>query len=70
MLPGNLILNGKYRIEAVIGHGAFGEVYRARHVELDGERAIKVVRKDMPGVGSTVFDDVRRCCAREAPNGG
>ena len=32
-----------HRIEAVIGHGGMGVVYRVRHLSLDRERALKVV---------------------------
>lgn len=55
--PGDVILNGKYRIEALAGNGAFAEVYRARHLDLNVLRAIKVLRSDAPGVGSTTFRD-------------
>ncbi|MCL5952608.1 MAG: bifunctional serine/threonine-protein kinase/ABC transporter substrate-binding protein [Chloroflexi bacterium] len=57
--PGDLILNGKYRIEALIGRGAFAQVYSARHLGLNVLRAIKVLRADAPGVGSTVYKDYR-----------
>jgi serine/threonine protein kinase len=35
----------KYRIAELLGSGAFGEVYRATHVELGVDRAIKVMRE-------------------------
>lgn len=57
--PGTLILNGKYRIEELVGKGAFAEVYRATHLDLKVARAIKVLRVDAPGVGSTTFNDYR-----------
>lgn len=55
--PGDLLVNQKYRVQALVGRGAYGEVYRATHVELRVERAIKVLRRDAPGLGSTVFRD-------------
>lgn len=54
--PGEILLN-KYRIEKLIGRGAFAEVYRASHIDLNVPRALKVMRKDAPGVGSTLIDD-------------
>ena len=53
--PGDTLLD-KYRIEALIGQGAFGEVYRVQHLGLKVPRAIKVMRRDAPGVGSTEFN--------------
>jgi len=53
--PGQLILNGSYRIEKELGHGAFGEVYLATYLPLDILRAIKVVQKGR-GLGSTEFE--------------
>jgi serine/threonine-protein kinase len=38
---------GKYRIVALIGTGAMGRVYRARHLALDAEVAIKLVNPDV-----------------------
>jgi len=54
--PGDLLLN-KYRIEALIGQGAFGEVYHATHLALNAPRALKILRRDAPGVGSSEFTD-------------
>ena len=56
--PGTVLLN-KYRIEALVGQGAFGEVYHVTHLRLDAPRAIKVLRKDMPGVSSRMFETAR-----------
>ena len=55
--PGQLILNGKYHIDAFVGQGAFAEVYCATHVSLQAVRALKVLHREMPGVGSTDFRD-------------
>ncbi len=57
--PGELILNGKYRVERLLGRGAFGEVYLVTHLLLDAALAIKVLRKGAPGMGSTQFDRYR-----------
>mgnify|MGYP006296100515 FL=1 len=54
--PGDIILE-KYRIKEKIGQGAFGEVYHATHQTLKVSRAIKVLTREMPGVGSTVFQE-------------
>lgn len=53
---GDIILN-KYRIESLIGQGAFAEVYHATHLALNAPRALKILRKDAPGVGSTEYSD-------------
>jgi eukaryotic-like serine/threonine-protein kinase len=56
--PGEIILD-KYRIEALIGQGAFGEVYRVTHLGLHVTRALKILRRDAPGIGSTEFNDYK-----------
>src|SRR5215471_11062475 len=38
---------GAYRLEAPLGDGAFGRVYRGRHLVLDILRAVKVMRTDI-----------------------
>lgn len=54
--PGEILLD-KYRIEAQVGQGAFAEVYRAFHFNLNVVRALKVLRKNAPGLGSTEFNE-------------
>jgi len=56
---GDTLLN-KYRIERLLGRGGFAEVYLATHLELHAPRALKVLRKDIPGLGSSdvcAFDE-------------
>ena len=44
--PGQLIAD-RYRVEAPIGHGAMGSVWRGVHVRLDSPVAIKLLK---PGI--------------------
>jgi eukaryotic-like serine/threonine-protein kinase len=46
-LPGT-VLDGRYRLDAKIGSGGFGVVYRATHLDLNRKVAIKVFRP-LPG---------------------
>lgn len=41
-LPGTVLV-GRYRLDTLIGGGSFGTVFRARHLELDREVAVKVL---------------------------
>ncbi len=41
-VPGT-VLAGRYRLESLIGGGSFGTVFRARHLELDREIAVKIL---------------------------
>jgi CheY-like chemotaxis protein len=41
-LPGS-VLGGRYRLESLIGGGSFGSVFRARHLELGRDVAVKVL---------------------------
>jgi serine/threonine-protein kinase len=46
------IVEDRYRIEAELGEGAMGRVYRARHVKVGREVAIKVMHQDLARVPS------------------
>ncbi len=50
---GDLILGDKYRVERCLGRGGFAEVYLVTHVALNAPRAVKVLHRKAPGVGST-----------------
>lgn len=41
------ILDGKYLVEALIGRGGMGSVFRARHIRLNSPRAIKLMRAEL-----------------------
>ncbi|OGQ18109.1 MAG: hypothetical protein A2138_11635 [Deltaproteobacteria bacterium RBG_16_71_12] len=43
-LPAGTRIGGRYQITGVISEGGFGTVYRARHLDLEQDVAIKVVR--------------------------
>jgi serine/threonine protein kinase len=41
------VINGKYRLLTLLGEGGMGRVYRARHLALDRDVAIKLLRSDL-----------------------
>ncbi len=43
------VVDGKYRVDALVGRGGMGAVFRARDVRLDRDVAIKIVRADLLG---------------------
>jgi serine/threonine protein kinase len=55
-MPGQTII-GKYLVKEGIGRGAFGEVYCVTHIELDTTRAVKILRRQTPQLGSTEFSE-------------
>jgi len=65
---GDILLN-KYRVESLVGRGAFGEVYHVTHLKMSVPRAIKVLLRDAPGVGRQGFQIARERFTFEAQLG-
>jgi MFS family permease len=62
---------GPYLLEAPIGEGALGEVYLARHVALQAERAVKVMKATVAGhprIRAAFLDGARTAARLRHPN--
>jgi serine/threonine-protein kinase len=56
------VIDGRYRVEAVIGEGGMGTVYRVRHVVLDKSFALKALRADLandPDIANRFIHEAR-----------
>jgi hypothetical protein len=65
------ILDGRYRIEAKIGEGGLGTVYRAQHLKLERAVAIKVLKAELravPDIRQRFEREVRTLAALSHPN--
>ncbi|HAA58456.1 MAG TPA: hypothetical protein DCE42_27075 [Myxococcales bacterium] len=51
-----MLVAGKYRLEKIIGQGAVGRVYRARHIHLRGnaDRVVKVIKQEVMDNPATI----------------
>jgi serine/threonine protein kinase len=59
---------GPYRIEAELGGGSFGTVFRARDLTLDREVALKVLRPGGPVPAAYLLAEARAAAAVSHPN--
>src|SRR5918998_3821357 len=48
-LPGDTVLDGRYQLEKRLGQGGMGIVFKARHIFLKTQHAIKVILPDLVG---------------------
>ena len=44
VLGDGTVIDGKYRLEVCLGHGGMGAVYRAFHLGIEKECAVKLIR--------------------------
>ncbi|MCP3962689.1 MAG: protein kinase [bacterium] len=68
--PGS-VLEGKYRLESVIGNGSFGTVYRATHLALERPVALKVFNTGLRSSSSSPTRFLREAissCRVDHPN--
>jgi len=63
------ILDGRYRIQALLGHGGMGCVYAAEDLRLGRQVAIKVVRSDAAdsSLGERLFREARAAARSDHP---
>ena len=59
---------GPYQIEAELGGGSFGTVFRARDLNLDREVALKVLRPGSPIPAAALLAEARAAAALNHPN--
>src|SRR5687768_7581669 len=69
LAPGEML--GGCRIDAVVGRGGMGVVYRARQLDLDRDVAVKVIAPELvedPQIRKRFLKEVRAAGAVEHPN--
>lgn len=57
-----MIIDGRYRVDRVVGEGGFGVVYKATHLVLDGPVALKILKvpETLEADGRAAFTDAFR----------
>ncbi len=66
-IPGvGVVLGGRYRLVSPVDRGAFGEVWRAHHIDLELDVAVKILRRDARPVrdGESPEESFRREAVR------
>ena len=58
----------RWRIEAILGHGGMATVYRVRHVTLDSQMALKVLRTHREDVCARLIEEGRTQARLKHPN--
>lgn len=64
--PGRVL--GHYRIQRLLGHGTFGNVFAARDLRLDRVVALKVLKSNSPGSRDCVLREARSAAALDHPH--
>ena len=67
--PAGKVLGGEYRIEKLLGQGAFGEVYLATSLSLDAQVAIKILKREPSGVRKEQYQRIQERFKTEAKLG-
>ena len=52
LLPGELV-DGRYRVDELLGHGGVGVIYRAFDVDLERRCALKLLSGGLGGLGAS-----------------
>jgi serine/threonine protein kinase len=67
-LESGTLVEGRYVVEALIGHGGMAEVYRVRHVHLDTLHALKVLTVSSGSIRRRLMQEGRVQAALQHPN--
>ena len=56
---GDVVLDGKFRVESLIGEGEFTQVYHVFSLTNEEDRALKVTARNAPGLTKAILDHYR-----------
>lgn len=54
------VINGKYKLEALLGLGGMGAVYLATHIGINRQMAFKILKPDLAATDPSVLESFRR----------